>query len=40
MVVLGSSSRSAWAERWLGSTPSKIAAESPYPTLLIPPAKA
>jgi nucleotide-binding universal stress UspA family protein len=40
MVVLGSSGRSAWAERWLGSTPRSIAEESPYPTLLIPPAKA
>jgi nucleotide-binding universal stress UspA family protein len=40
LVVLGSSSRSAWAERWLGSTPRTVAEESPYPTLLIPPAKA
>lgn len=40
MVVLGSSGRSAWAERWLGSTPRSIAEKSPYPTLLIPPAKA
>jgi nucleotide-binding universal stress UspA family protein len=40
LVVLGSSGRSAWAERWLGSTPRTIAEESPYPTLLIPPAKA
>ncbi|MDJ0783073.1 MAG: universal stress protein [Desulfosarcinaceae bacterium] len=40
LVVLGSSSRSAWAERWLGSTPRQIAEKSPYPTLLIPPAKA
>jgi nucleotide-binding universal stress UspA family protein len=40
MVVLGSSSRSEWAERWLGSTPRKFAEKSPYPTLLIPPAKA
>jgi nucleotide-binding universal stress UspA family protein len=40
LVVLGSSGRSAWAERWLGSTPRTIAEESSYPTLLIPPAKA
>lgn len=40
MVVLGSSSRSEWVERWLGSTPRKFAEKSPYPTLLIPPAKA
>jgi nucleotide-binding universal stress UspA family protein len=40
MVVIGSSGRSAWAERWLGSTPRNIAEKSPYPTLVIPPAKA
>lgn len=40
MVVLGSSGRSSWVERWLGSTPRHIAEKTPYPTLLIPPAKA
>jgi nucleotide-binding universal stress UspA family protein len=37
MIVLGSSAKSAWTERWLGSTPRVIAEESIYPTLLIPP---
>ena len=37
LIVLGSSARSAWAERWLGSTPRKIAEKSVFPTLLIPP---
>ena len=36
MIVLGSSGKKAWAERWLGSTPQSIAEESIYPTLLIP----
>jgi nucleotide-binding universal stress UspA family protein len=39
MIVLGSSAKSAWVEKWLGSTPQKYAEESIYPTLLIPPAK-
>jgi nucleotide-binding universal stress UspA family protein len=39
MIVLGSSGKSAWVEKWLGSTPRKIAEESIYPTLLIPPEK-
>ena len=39
LIVLGSSSKTAWVERWLGSTPRKIAEESIYPTLIIPPAK-
>jgi nucleotide-binding universal stress UspA family protein len=38
MVVLGSSSKNIWVERWLGSTPRKIAENSAFPTLLIPPA--
>jgi nucleotide-binding universal stress UspA family protein len=37
MIVLGSSAKSAWVEKWLGSTPRKYAEESIYPTLLIPP---
>ena len=40
LIVLGSSTRSAWLERWIGSTPRRIAEKSPYPTLLIPPATA
>jgi nucleotide-binding universal stress UspA family protein len=40
MIVLGSSAKSAWVEKFLGSTPRKIAEESIYPTLLIPPEKA
>jgi nucleotide-binding universal stress UspA family protein len=39
MIVLGSSAKAAWVEKWLGSTPRKYAEESIYPTLLIPPAK-
>lgn len=37
MIVLGSSSRSAWVERWLGSLPRAIAEDSDYPTLIVPP---
>jgi nucleotide-binding universal stress UspA family protein len=40
LIVLGSSAKSTWVERFLGSTPRKIAEESIYPTLLIPPEKA
>ena len=40
MIVLGSSAKNAWVEKWLGSTPRKIAEKSVYPTLLIPPEKA
>jgi len=36
MIVLGSSGKTAWVERWLGSTPKSIAENSIYPTLLIP----
>lgn len=39
MVVLGSSAKAAWKERWLGSTPRTIAEKSVFPTLLIPPEK-
>ena len=39
MVILGSSAKAAWAERWIGSIPRQIAEESIYPTLLIPPEK-
>ena len=37
LIVLGSSAKSAWVEKWLGSTPRKIAEESIYPTLIVPP---
>jgi nucleotide-binding universal stress UspA family protein len=37
MIVLGSSSRSAWKERWLGSLPRAIAEDTDYPTLIVPP---
>jgi nucleotide-binding universal stress UspA family protein len=39
MIVLGSSAKASWMERWLGSTPLKIAEKSAFPTLLIPPEK-
>ena len=38
-IVLGSSAKTAWVEKWLGSTPRTIAEKSVYPTLLIPPEK-
>lgn len=38
MVVLGSSSKNRWVERWIGSTPRAIAERSAFPALLIPPA--
>ncbi|MGD9366711.1 MAG: universal stress protein [Desulfobacteraceae bacterium] len=39
MIVMGSSGKSAWTERWLGSTPQTIAEKSEYPTLVTPPIK-
>jgi nucleotide-binding universal stress UspA family protein len=36
MIVLGSSGKSAWAERWLGSTPRIIAEKSAYATFIVP----
>lgn len=39
LIVVGSSSKTAWVERWLGSTPREIAEESVYPTLIVPPAR-
>lgn len=39
MVVMGSSGKVRWVERWIGSTPKKIAEDTVYPTLLIPPEK-
>jgi nucleotide-binding universal stress UspA family protein len=37
MVVLGSSGKAAWAEKWVGSIPRAVAEKSIYTTLLIPP---
>jgi nucleotide-binding universal stress UspA family protein len=37
MVVLGSSGKTAWSEKWVGSIPRAVAEKSIYPTLLIPP---
>jgi len=39
MIVLGSSAKIAWVERWLGSIPQTIAERSIYPVMLIPPEK-
>jgi nucleotide-binding universal stress UspA family protein len=39
LVVLGSSGKAAWAEKWIGSLPRTIAEKSDFPTLLIPPEK-
>ncbi len=39
MVVLGSSGKASWAERWIGSIPRSIAENSIFPTLLIPPGR-
>ena len=39
MIVIGSSGKSAWTERWLGSTPQAVAETSDYPTLVVPPLK-
>ena len=36
MVVLGSSGKASWKERWLGSIPRDVAEKSVFPTLLIP----
>lgn len=39
IIVIGSSGKAGWVERWLGSTPRYIAEKSVYPTLMIPPGK-
>ncbi|MFO8084092.1 MAG: universal stress protein [Desulfobacterales bacterium] len=36
LIVMGSSGKSSWVERWIGSIPKYIAEKSPYPTLIIP----
>ncbi len=40
LIVLGSSGKAAWVERWIGSTPKNIAEDSIFPTMLIPPEQA
>lgn len=40
LIVLGSSAKAAWVERFIGSTPRDLAEKSAFPTLLIPPAAA
>ncbi len=37
LIVMGSSAKGAWVERFIGSTPRDIAENSAFPTLLIPP---
>jgi nucleotide-binding universal stress UspA family protein len=37
MVVSGTSGKSSWREKLLGSAPQTLAEKSPFPTLLIPP---
>lgn len=39
MIVTGSSSKTEWVERWIGSIPQYIAEKSDYPTLIVPPHK-
>jgi len=39
MIVMGSSAKAYWLERWIGSTPREIAEKSAFPCLLIPPEK-
>ncbi len=39
LIVLGSSGKPEWVERWLGSVPQTIAEKSDYPTLIVPPPK-
>jgi len=37
MIIAGTSGKSYWKERWIGSTPKALAEKSGFPTLLIPP---
>ncbi len=37
MIMMGSSGKAEWVERWLGSTPQYIADKSDYPALIVPP---
>lgn len=40
LIVLGSSAKGSWKERFIGSTPEALSVKSIYPTLLIPPGDA
>lgn len=37
LIVMGTSGKNTWKERWIGSTPRVLAEKSAFPTLLIPP---
>ncbi len=39
LIVVGTSGKSAWTERWIGSVPKDLAEKSVFPTLLVPPEK-
>jgi nucleotide-binding universal stress UspA family protein len=39
VIVAGTSGKSAWTERWIGSIPKALAEKSLFPTLLVPPEK-
>jgi nucleotide-binding universal stress UspA family protein len=39
MIIAGTSSKDSWRERFVGSTPRKLAENSAFPTLLVPPGK-
>ena len=39
MIIAGTSAKESWRERFVGSTPRKLAENSVFPTLLIPPGK-
>jgi len=39
VIVVGSSSKSVWTERWLGSIPRTLAAKSGFSVLVVPPEK-
>ncbi len=39
LIVAGTSGKSAWTERWVGSVPKDLAEKSVFPTLLVPPEK-
>ncbi|MCP4747781.1 MAG: universal stress protein [Desulfobacteraceae bacterium] len=40
MIVMGSSSKANWVQRWLGSVPQAIAEKSDFPALIVPPVMA
>jgi nucleotide-binding universal stress UspA family protein len=39
MIIAGTSSKDSWRERFVGSTPRKLAENSAFPTLLVPPGR-